>query len=89
MGLSLDVPPASADDLSRALRAAVAEQHNLHWDNFFKGRTSLRWEEAQQYHIQTFQTNTSNTKDKWARGLISAIWRAFTQLWISRCNHMH
>ena len=89
MGLSLDAPSIPDDNLGQALRAAISEQHDLCWDNFFKGRTSLRWKEAQQYHIQTFHASTPNTKDKWAKGLISAIWRVFTQLWISRCNHMH
>eukprot|EP00957_Ditylum_brightwellii_P042307 3203656-Ditylum_brightwellii.AAC.1 len=75
MGLLLDAPPIPEDDLGRALRAAVSEQHDLCWDNFFKGWTSLRWKEAQQCHIQTFHGNTNNTKEKWARSLISAIWR--------------
>eukprot|EP00957_Ditylum_brightwellii_P112404 8569597-Ditylum_brightwellii.AAC.1 len=75
MRLSLDAPSIPDDDLGQALRGAISEQHDLCWDNFFKGRTSQHWKEAQQFHIQTFHTNTTNTKDKWAKGLISAIWR--------------
>ena len=89
MGTHHDAPQIPANDLGRTLSAAVEEQHNLCWDNFFKGCTSLLWKEAQQYHIQIFHPDTSITKEQWARGLISAIWRVFTQLWISRCNRMH
>eukprot|EP00957_Ditylum_brightwellii_P129735 9896463-Ditylum_brightwellii.AAC.1 len=73
MGISQDEPPITVDNLGRTLRAAVDEQHDLCWDNFFKGCTSLHWKEAQQYHIQTFHSHTIKTKETWAKGLISAI----------------
>eukprot|EP00957_Ditylum_brightwellii_P158057 12031628-Ditylum_brightwellii.AAC.1 len=67
MGTSHDAPQIPVDDLGSTLRAAAEEQQDLCWDNFFKGQTSLLWKEAQQYHIQTFHPNTSETKERWAK----------------------
>eukprot|EP00957_Ditylum_brightwellii_P056432 4277586-Ditylum_brightwellii.AAC.1 len=67
MGTSHDAPQIPADDLGSTLRAATEEQQDLCWDNFFECRTSLLWEDAQQYHIQIFYPNTSETKERWAK----------------------
>eukprot|EP00957_Ditylum_brightwellii_P081967 6233296-Ditylum_brightwellii.AAC.1 len=71
-GFSKTAPYIPSDNLGGILSAAVEQQHELGWDNFAKGCVSLLWKEAQQIHISLFNPNTSSTKNKWAKGLISA-----------------
>eukprot|EP00957_Ditylum_brightwellii_P138451 10553226-Ditylum_brightwellii.AAC.1 len=74
-GFSESAPHIPSDDLGTILSKAVEQQDKLGWDNFAKGRVSNLWKEAQQIHISLFHPNASSTKNKWATGLISAIWR--------------
>eukprot|EP00957_Ditylum_brightwellii_P159858 12168639-Ditylum_brightwellii.AAC.1 len=56
-------PCIPREELGDLLSAAVADQHELGWDNLVKGRISKDWGLAQEAHFNTFSPNlTQNTK---------------------------
>ena len=82
---------------SESLVAAYQEQTRIGWDQFIRGRISLKWSimirhAYQQINHERLHTNNNTQKrriltpESWAKGLISLNWEFVNLLWEDRIN---
>eukprot|EP00957_Ditylum_brightwellii_P170203 12956650-Ditylum_brightwellii.AAC.1 len=84
----VDMPPPHipCNELGEVLTDAVADQHDLGWDNMVKGRISKKWGLAQEIHIKIFDPKfVQHAKKRWEKELIWLLWNCFYHIWAS-CN---
>ena len=68
----------------------IAEQNEIGWDNFMKGRISNEWITKQQQHLQSKELiTTRNNGTTWATTIISTIWTDWIKLWEMRNEDRH
>eukprot|EP00957_Ditylum_brightwellii_P190750 14521567-Ditylum_brightwellii.AAC.1 len=53
-GAKITPPQIPTDELGDLLSDAVADQHELRWDNLMKGKISKNWGHAQFVHLKVF-----------------------------------
>jgi hypothetical protein len=84
------VPYTSPDDeVGEIIRDAVEDQHIIGWDNFLKGRISIKWKHAQALYTEALPTQNCFNKELWSSKVITAIWSIFRLVWNSRNAHLH
>eukprot|EP00957_Ditylum_brightwellii_P120587 9198976-Ditylum_brightwellii.AAC.1 len=84
--------PRLADDTtSNVLCNALTDQNTSGWDNFAKGRISVKWKGAQQRYINALQpSKTAKIFDQevWSLKGITYIWSIFWQIWNAQNAHL-
>ena len=89
-----DTSPIELNELSfiptGIIQQALDDQHAIGWLNFYRGRISTKWLEAQQEHDQQ-NTNSTRPHDstQWASKIITTMWNGFLQLWEERKQDQH
>jgi hypothetical protein len=67
---------------SESLKNAVMEQNTLGWDQFIRGRWSMKWAELFMYDIDHSQLiDKFTTADNWGKKIIGIIWRHILIIW--------
>eukprot|EP00957_Ditylum_brightwellii_P099654 7590563-Ditylum_brightwellii.AAC.1 len=67
-------PRIPCNELREVLTDAVADQHELGWDNMVKGRVSKKWGLAQEIHINIFDPKSvQHAKKRWEKELIQLL----------------
>jgi hypothetical protein len=73
---------------SGIIKAALKEQNEIGWTNFYKGHISKKREQVQQQHYQRTKPKKADTH-QWATSIISAMWQGLLLLWEDRNNDQH
>ena len=89
-----DTSPILPTDLSFTpagkIHDALAEQHDIGWLNFYRGRISTKWITAQADHAQRNNNQTKRQDStQWASQLITTMWHSFLQIWEERKQDQH
>ena len=83
------VPIIPDDEVGEIIRDAIEDQHIIGWDNFLKGRISIKWKHAQALYIEALPTHNCFNKELWSSKVVTAIWSIFRLVWNSRNAHLH
>jgi hypothetical protein len=71
----------------RALEAAVQEQNQIGWNQFFEGWLSSQWVIAQQHYSSV--TKSNKTGRRWVIAIIQKLWDTAWDLWEHRNEVLH
>jgi RNase H len=77
-------------DPSQVLIDAIQAQHQIGWDNLFKGRLSIQW--ATMYNFVINNTDHGlkfPTAEKWGSKILEIIWQFVLNCWTIRNNIEH
>ena len=70
------------------IKAALKEQNEIGWTNFFRGRLSRKWEQVQQQHYHRTKPKKIDT-NRWATLIISVMWQHLLLMWEDWNNDQH
>ena len=91
--LTENTTPISDNEISFVptdeIRNAMAEQQEIGWTNFYRGRISNKWLIAQNHHTSQTTNQKKQDTDQWATKIITTIWHGFLQLWEERKLDQH
>eukprot|EP00957_Ditylum_brightwellii_P212107 15366971-Ditylum_brightwellii.AAC.2 len=83
-GAEITPPQIPNDELGDLLSDAVADQHELRWDNLMNGRISKIWGQAQAVYLKVFHAASRQyTASWWEKGFIKLLWNCFYHIWAS------
>ena len=74
-------------DFTADIQGALDKQLALGWDQFFRGRIAIQWQQMQSAHFEALQLR--QTGQKWASLLIMAVWEFTWTLWDHRNDVLH
>eukprot|EP00957_Ditylum_brightwellii_P117292 8945646-Ditylum_brightwellii.AAC.1 len=64
-GVKTTPPCIPSDELGDLLSDAVADQHELGWDNLMKGQISKTWSCTQAVHLKVFHADSRQYTTSW------------------------
>jgi hypothetical protein len=78
-----------APDASTTLRAAYNFQHQIGWEQFFKGRLHIAWGEMYNYTQHHSHHPTQLDAETWGSKVISLVWEFVLDMWFARNETEH
>ena len=88
-----DTTPIDLTDLSFTptgkILQALEEQQAIGWLNFYRGRISSKWLDAQNDHAQQHTNQANQDTVQWASQLATTLWHGFLQIWEERKQDQH
>jgi hypothetical protein len=74
-------------DASEFLEEAYAEQTEIGWDHFFRGRWSIKW--AALYNHSCPLTKHTPSAETWGRTITETMWKGLLSIWKKRNELLH
>jgi hypothetical protein len=79
-----------APDASQHLKQAVKDQEKLGWDQWLKGRISIKWGEMVRYDLENKKgTKEGMSAEKWGKDIIVKTWQFVLECWFTRNEFEH
>jgi hypothetical protein len=79
-----------ADNPSKELIEAYKEQTTIGWDQFLKGRLSIKWGETYNKYKEKEKTKKKYVDaEKWGKDIIVVSWKFFLDIWRERNDNEH
>jgi hypothetical protein len=79
-----------ADNPKKILIDAYKEQKQIGWDQFMKGRLTIKWGEAfNKYRSDMITTKKHLTAEKWGKDIIVESWKFVMDIWKNRNENKH
>ena len=91
--LANDLSPITTEEVSFSptgiISEALEEQENIGWANFYRGRLSTKWLDAQQDFAKRHTNQSDQDTVQWAVQIITTLWHGFLQMWEERKQDQH
>ncbi len=88
-----DTTPIELTELSftpsETIQQAITEQQAIGWTNFYRGRISTKWMDAQQEHARQNTHQGNQDTVQWASQITTTMWHGFLQIWEERKQDQH
>jgi hypothetical protein len=81
--------PELAPDGSDTLRSAYMFQHEIGWEQFFKGRLHIAWGEMHNHTQHHVSQNHPMDAETWGSKIISLMWKFVLEMWFARNETEH
>jgi hypothetical protein len=81
---------ANTKFVSQEWKEAVKEQNKIGWIHLYRGRIGRTWIQAMDNHYTMLGLNKmSHNGERWAKQLITVIWKTILELWSKRNEIVH